>query len=330
MIISKTPYRLPLSGGGTDIDFYYKKSKGHLISVSIDQYVYVLIMPRLIDENYLIQTTSTQFTNKLSKIQHPLIRETLRFYRIKEEMHIGTYSTVPTRTGLGTSSAMVVGLINCINNYKKLGLSDQQIVKDAYKIERKICKVHGGWQDQIVSQYGGLLDIKISKNEKLNIKKIKIEKNIENVIKNNFLLVYTKIKRNSYEIILSQKKRKSKIIKYYNEIKSFNNFILNSLRKNEVKNIGSIFNQHWELKKSLSKRITDKKINNFYDNLFSNFNIFGGKLIGAGGGGFFLVCTNNKKKLKEKLLKNNINFIDFKIERQGSTIIENSELLRFL
>lgn len=323
MIISKTPYRLPLSGGGTDIDFYYKKSKGHLISVSIDQYVYVLIMPRLIDKNYLIQTTSTQFTNKLSKIQHFLIRETLKFYKVKEKMHIGTYSTVPTRTGLGTSSAMVIGLINCINSYKELGLSDQQIVKDAYKIERKICKAHGGWQDQIISQYGGLLDIKISKNEKLNIKRIKIEKNVENVIKNNFLLVYTKKKRNSSKIILSQKKRMSSVIQYYDRIKSFNNLILNSLKKNEIKNIGLIFNQHWKLKKSLSNQISDKKINNFYDNLLSNFNIYGAKLIGAGGGGFFLVCTNNKKKLQKNLSKNNINFVDFKIEKQGSIIIED-------
>jgi D-glycero-alpha-D-manno-heptose-7-phosphate kinase len=323
MIISKTPYRLPLSGGGTDIDFYYKKSKGHLISVSIDQYVYVLIMPRLIDKNYLIQTTSTQFTNKLSKIQHFLIRETLKFYKVKEKMHIGTYSTVPTRTGLGTSSAMVIGLINCINSYKGLGLSDQEIVRDAYKIERKICKAHGGWQDQIISQYGGLLDIKISKNEKLNIKRIKIEKNIENVIKNNFLLVYTKKKRNSSKIILSQKKRISSVIQYYDRIKSFNNLILNSLKKNEIKNIGLIFNQHWKLKKSLSNQISDKKIDNFYDNLLSNFNIYGAKLIGAGGGGFFLVCTNNKKKLQKNLLKNNINFVDFKIEKQGSIIIED-------
>tara|TARA_Y100000590_G_scaffold53819_1_gene56224 strand:+ start:362 stop:1333 length:972 start_codon:yes stop_codon:yes gene_type:complete len=323
MIISKTPYRLPLSGGGTDLDFYYKKSGGHLISVSINQYVYVLIMPRLIDKNYLIQTTSTQFTYKLSKIQHFLIRETLKFYNIKEKMHIGTYSTVPTRTGLGTSSAMVVGLINCINNYKRLGLSNKKIIEDAYKIERKICRAHGGWQDQIVSQYGGLLDIKISKKEKLNIKKIKIEKNIEKIIKKNFLLIYTQIKRNSSKIILSQKKRERNIVEYYDKIKSLNLSMLKSLKKNNAKNIGQIFNHHWKLKKSLSDQISDKKINIFYDNLLSNFNIYGAKLIGAGGGGFFLVCTNNKEKLKKKLMKKNINFIDFKIERQGCIIIED-------
>ena len=108
MIISRTPYRLPLSGGGTDLDFYYKKSGGHFTSIAIDEYVYVLLMPRSIDKNYLIQTTRSEFQKNLKKIDHDLIRETLIYYKIKEKLHIGTYSTVPTRTGLGTSSAMIV------------------------------------------------------------------------------------------------------------------------------------------------------------------------------------------------------------------------------
>lgn len=323
MIISRTPYRLPLSGGGTDIDFYYKKSGGHFISISIDEYVYVLLMPRLIDKNYLIQTTSSEFKKSLNKIDHDLIRETLKYYKVKEKLHIGTYSTIPTRTGLGTSSAMVVGLINCINKFKNLKLTHNQIIKDAYRIERKICKIHGGWQDQIVSEIGGFLNIKISKKEKLTINKIKIKKKVGNIIKNNFLLVYTEIKRNSSSIILSQKKRKNSILKYYDQIKSFNNPILKALDLSLIKEIGDIFDKHWKLKKSLSSKITDKKIDYFYNNLIKNFNIYGGKLIGAGGGGFFLVCTNNKIKLIKKLKTNNINYIDFSIEKNGSKIIND-------
>ena len=323
MIISRTPYRLPLSGGGTDIDFYYKKSGGHLISISIDEYVYVLLMPRLIDKNYLIQTTKTEFRNNLSQIDHELIRETLRYYNIREKLHIGTYSTVPTRTGLGTSSAMVVGLINCIKKYKKLKLTNREIINDAYKIERKICKIYGGWQDQIVSQLGGYLDIKISKNEKIRIKKIKINKKINEIVNNNFLLVYTEIKRNSSSVILSQKKRKNNILKYYDKIKSFNKPILKALDSSLVREVGYIFDKHWSLKKSLSNQITDKKIDGFYDNLIKKYNVYGGKLIGAGGGGFFLVCTDNKKKLIKKLKKNKVNFIDFSIEKYGSKIINS-------
>ena len=321
MIISKTPYRIPLSGGGTDIDFYYKKSKGHLMSVAIDQYVYVLLVPRFVDDNYLIQTTSTQFTNKLEKINQPLIRETLKFYSINEKVHVGTYSTVPTRTGLGTSSAMIIGLINCIKKYKNLKLSDKKIVEDAYKIERKICKQYGGWQDQIVSQYGGILDIKISKKEKINIKKIKISHKIKSVIQENLLLVYTRKKRDSSEVILSQKKKIKDILKYYDKIKLLNKPILSAFKSGNIKNIGKIFNQHWKLKKSLSSKITDTNINKLYSNLASKYKILGGKLIGAGGGGFILVCTKDKKSLCKQLKNKKINYINFSIEKNGSKVI---------
>ena len=165
MIISKTPYRIPLSGGGTDIDFYYKKREGEFLSISIDQYVYVTLLERKIDNNYFIQTSSTEFSNNLKSIKNNLIRETLRYFNIKEKLHISTLSTIPTGTGLGSSSAMMVGLINCINEYKKLNLSSKEIITKAYNIERKICKYYGGWQDQIMSQYGGLVKEEFSKME---------------------------------------------------------------------------------------------------------------------------------------------------------------------
>ena len=119
MIISKTPFRIALSGGGTDLDFYYKKKGGELFSLAINQYVYVHLSPRKVENNYFIQTSHSHFSKTLNKIQHKLIKETLRFYKVKEKLHIGTYTTVPTRTGLGTSSAILIGLIKCIMKLKK-------------------------------------------------------------------------------------------------------------------------------------------------------------------------------------------------------------------
>ena len=114
---------------------------------------------------------------------------------------------MPTNTGLGSSSAMVIGLINCICKFKNLKLSNLQIIKKAFMIERKICNQYGGWQDQVVSQKGGLVKLNISKSERMKILKLKINTNIERKIKNNFLLVYTKVKRYSSEVSLSQKKK---------------------------------------------------------------------------------------------------------------------------
>lgn len=322
MIISKTPYRLPLSGGGTDLKFYYSKKGSEFFTTSIKEYVYVLLSHRKIDNNYLIQTTQSQFANTLNEIDHILIKETLKYFKIKEKLHIGTFSTVPTRTGLGTSSAMVVGLINCILEFKNINLAKKKIYEIAYHVERKTCKIAGGWQDQIISTYGGALKVIISKNEKITVNKISFPKNLENIINNNLLLVYTNVKRDSSLVIRSQSKNRKKIIKFYDKIKSLNSKFIKLIESKNVSKLGELFSFHWSLKKKLSNKISDKKLEKFYENLNKKIDILGHKLIGAGGGGFYLICVKNKKKIIKNLIRNNINFIDLKYEKYGSKIVK--------
>ncbi len=263
MILTKTPYRIALSGGGTDIDYYYKKKRGRLYTLAIDQYVYVHLSPRFLDNNYFIQTSDTHFSQNLQKIKHKLIRETLKFYKIKDKVHVGTYSTIPTRTGLGSSSAILIGLINCILKYKNIKKSDKKIIQEAYHIERKICGYKGGWQDQTISQIGGLVRLEIDKRENLKFKKFKISKKLNNFISKHLVLVYTKKKRESSEIIKSQK-RNYNIVEIYDRIKELNNELLLSLKELKVDKIANVFNKHWEIKKKLSNVITDHRLNLLY------------------------------------------------------------------
>jgi len=321
MIISKTPYRLPLSGGGTDIKFYYSKKNSEFISSSINEYVYVLLSHRKIDNNFLIQTTSTQFSISLSDINHDLIRETLKYFKISEKLHIGTYSTVPTRTGLGTSSAMVVGLINCINKFKNFKLNKKKIYEIAYKIERNICRIQGGWQDQIVSTYGGAIHARITREEKIFIKKFRFSNNLKKIINNNFILVYTNIKRDSSEVIKSQFINQNNSIKFYDQIKLLNKKMVDFVKDNNIEQIGKLFSNHWNIKKKLSNKMTDAILESFYKKLEKNISILGSKLIGAGGGGFFLICVKNKKKVIQVLKSKKINFLDLRYESKGSLIL---------
>ncbi|MDC1151436.1 hypothetical protein OAS95_02565 [Pelagibacteraceae bacterium] len=321
MIISKTPYRLPISGGGTDLDFFYKKKNGLFSSVAIDQYVYVFLNERNIQKNFFVQTTSVEFKKDLKSINHKIIRETLKYYKISKPLHIGTYSTVPTGTGLGSSSAMVVGLINCINKYKKLNLSDIQIIKDAFKIERKICKLYGGWQDQIISQIGGFIKISISRKEKIKIEKLKIKKKIINAIQNRLIIVYTNQQRSAHKVSKSQKINASKAISLYEKIKDLNYKILSDINNNNFISLANSFDSHWQIKKKISDEITNNTINKLYDNLVNNFGCLGGKLIGAGGGGFLLMVVKNKKKTKKLLKRKGYLFLEFVIHKEGSKII---------
>jgi D-glycero-alpha-D-manno-heptose-7-phosphate kinase len=322
MIVSKTPYRIPLSGGGTDVDFYYKKFGSKFISVSVTEYVYVFFTERKLDKNHMIQTSVVEFAKNVKDIKHALIRETIRYFGLKENFQISTISTVPTSTGLGTSSAMVVGLINCIKKYKNLKLSQNEIFKIAYKIERKIVKYAGGWQDQITSVFGGLVSVSISKKQIIKIDKKKNFKNIKKIINSHFLLVYSSRKRDSSKIIKLQKKNIKKTHEFYNKIKKFNLPMSYSIKNKKIDLIGKIFNDHWKLKRNLTNNISNKGINNLYNKIEKLDGFLGGKLIGAGGGGFFLIAAVNKKKIINDIIKNNLNFINLKFENNGSKIIK--------
>ena len=318
MIISKTPFRIPIAGGGTDLEFYFRKKGSTFYSLAINQYVYVFLTPRTIDDKYLIQTTSTQFVKSLNQIKHHLIRETIRFFKIKEPLHIGTYATVPTLTGLGSSSSLVVGLINCILKYKKIKMTDKEVISTAFKIERKICGNAGGWQDQIISQIGGLIKVDMSKKGTLNIKKISKKPKLINLIKKNILLVYSKQKRQSSKVILSQKKNLSEVIKNYDLIKSLTKEIPNIINVGSPQLLAKLFSDHWQIKKKLSNEISNNKLNNLFNFLLEKCHFIGGKLIGAGGGGFFLMITEDKKKTIKLLKKNSISYMNFDIDYKGS------------
>jgi len=321
MIISKTPYRVPLSGGGTDIDFYYKKFSSRFLSVAINEYIYVLLLERKLDNNHMVQTSKVEFVKKTDQINHDIIRETIKYFGIKEKLQISTVSTVPTSTGLGTSSAMLIGLINCIKKFKNIKLSKYETFKIAYNIERKICGFQGGWQDQIASEFGGFIDVYISKKEKITVTKEKNINKIKKIINNHSLLVYSKKKRNSFTIIKSQMKNLKKTNYYYNEIKKLNTKMLDSIYNTNIDEIGNLFNYHWKLKKKLSKDISNASLNSLFIKIQKIDGFIGGKLIGAGGGGFFLLIVKDKQKALTSIKKKKLSFISLKFENNGSKIL---------
>ncbi len=179
MIITKTPFRIPIVGGGTDLKFFYSKFTGKLISVCFNQYIYVYLSKRNLTNETLIQTSNIQLTKNNNKIHHNLIRETLKYFKIKDKLNIGFFSTLPTRSGIGSSSSILVGLIKAVNIYKKLKLSKKKIAQIAIKIEREILKEEGGIQDQIMASYKGLKNILLTRKENSQLEILKI-RNLKN------------------------------------------------------------------------------------------------------------------------------------------------------
>ena len=324
MIIIRTPYRIPLAGGGTDLDFYYKKKGGLLISGTFNQYIFISLLQRPVDNKVSIQTLNTQVTNDIKKTKNKIIKETLKFFKIKKKIQIGTFTTLPTGSGLGSSSSLTVGLINAINRLFKKKKSKKEIATIAFNIERKKLDLKGGWQDQIMASYGGINKIKINKNGKFKLNKLNLKRNCIQKIERHFFLIYTGKLRNSSDVITSQKKNLKKTIKIYDRIKSLVYEFEKAFKKGNVYKIGKIFNEQWYLKKQISPEISSSSINKFYQNLLKEKSFVGGKLIGAGGGGFFLMVSKNSKKTKNYLKSKKVNYLKLRFTNSGTSQIVNT------
>ena len=320
MIIVRTPFRLPLAGGGTDLYFYYKKRGGKLISASFDQYLYILISKRPLDKKILIQTTDTQFSNSIREVKNDLIRTTLEHFKIKDSYQVGIFSTLPTRSGLGSSSTLVVGLLKGISFLKNKKISKNQLAKLAYKLERKKLKLDGGWQDQIISAYGGIQKIRINKGGKFKVEKIISSKKNINKLQTSLFLVFTEEVRNSSIIVKKQRKNKN-IIENYDVIKSKVDKFEKFFKSGDMKNIGFLFHEHWLEKKKLAKEITNNYFDIIYKKLLQSKIFYGGKIIGAGGGGFFLMVSKKPNNAESFLKKNNLRYTKLKFDFDGAKVI---------
>lgn len=204
MIISRTPLRISLAGGGSDIPEYYKKNKfGKVLSIGINRYLYVIVKKQIniTDFKYKIRWSKYEQCNSVKEIKHPIIRETLKFFKINEAIEISTFSDAPESSGLGSSSTFAVGLINAILAYKNIQQTKGYIADLAADLEINKLKRKIGKQDHYAASYGGINEITFNSNDTVKVEPVFYKKQIVNKLEKNFILIYTKIQRNASKII---------------------------------------------------------------------------------------------------------------------------------
>lgn len=327
MIISKTPVRISFFGGGTDIPYYYKKNEfGHVVSTSIDKYIYVFVKKQnfLFKEKYRLNYSKTEISTSVSKIKNEIIRECIKYFKIDEKIYIGTVSDVPTSTGLGSSSSFTVGLVNALAYLKNKKLSKYQLAKIASYIEMKLNKDVIGKQDHYAAAYGGLNSFKFLKNDKVIIQSLNTKMKNLKKIQSSIQLFYTGIQRSAASYLNMQQKNYKR-----------NNFNLNLVKEKSQKfekilsteefniiDFAKDLENSWVNKKKFHNKISSRKIESLY-NFAKKNGALAGKILGAGGGGFFLFITPKRKQknLIKELAKKNIYNLDFKFENNGSKII---------
>lgn len=304
---------------------WYKKNGGQVVNASINRYGFISFTKKddVYNYKYKIRYYLNEEAKNLSSIKHPVVKSCLKFYNLSEEtLHITYDADLPAKSGLGSSSSFTTGLINTINFYKNANISKEILAKQTIHMEQNILKETVGNQDQIAASYGGLNHI-IFEKERFVVKKIKLKKNNFKILNESILLCYTDQQRQADKIEKFKNKRMSENKSFYNEISQITSEALKLLKSNNnswIKEFGNLLSEYWFIKRSLSKNISNSKIDELYQNFLKN-GAYGAKLMGAGSGGFMLILAN--KNTQKKLIRkfNKLKFVKVEIENFGSKII---------
>ena len=323
MLISKSPLRISLGGGGTDLPSYYKKYGGFLISATINKHIYISIAETF-NKKFIIKYSSFEEVNQITKIKHPLFREILKIMEIKTPLNISSHADIPSGTGMGSSGCFAVTLINALSSYQGKNLSKKKIAELACHIEIDKLKEPVGKQDQYTAVFGGLNSYEFKQNGRVLIKKINVSKERIQKLKNNLIIFFTGYSRSSYKILKKQDETTRTLDKsMLNNLHKIKEFGLQSkkiLENGNLNDLGRIMHEHWEYKKERSQFMTNNKIDNLYSIARKN-GALGGKLIGAGGGGFLMFYSENVNLIKKKFLNLGIKKMDFDFDFEGTKIL---------
>ena len=324
MIITRSPMRISLGGGGTDLPSYYKKHEGFLIAAAIDKYVYITIHKTFVNE-LLIKYSRLERAANVEEVEHPIIRECLKELGVTGNfMEITSLADIPSGTGLGSSGSFTTALLKALYTRNKQIISTKFLAEQACNIEINRLMEPIGKQDQYIAAFGGITTFKFLPDENVEVIPVKLDKETLYNLEDNLVLFFTGYSR-SASLILKEQDDKSKI----NDDEMTNNlhFIkdiayqsLNALESGNLYKFGELMNIHWEYKKKRAGNMSNGNIDEWYDLALKNGAI-GGKLIGAGGGGFLMFYTENKMKLRHALKKAELEEIRFKFDFEGSKVI---------
>lgn len=325
MIISKTPFRISLIGGGTDFPSYYKNNNGLVIGGTIDKYCYVSarLLPNVFNYKHRIVWSKNEVVNNNNQIIHPTVRAVFKYLKINKGLEIHYQGDLQKNSGLGTSSSFCVGLINSLKTLYNKKIDKNKLAKIAINIEQNIMKEKCGSQDQIWASYGGFNSIEF-KNHSFSVNNLKVNKNKLKSLSNNLFLIYTGINKYSHNVekdkISRLDKNKKHLLKIYNLAKDFKYNIQNN--KN-FDFIGPCLREYWYIKKTLSHKVSNSVIDEIYNEALKS-GASGGKIIGSGGGGFLLIYCKKNYHLSLKKRLHKLPIIKFNFIDEGSKIIFKS------
>lgn len=324
MIISRSPLRISLGGGGTDLPSYYEKHGGFLIAAAINKYVYATVM-RPFTPGIFLKYSNIENVNIVSEVSHPIIREVLGEFNLRTpQIEITTLADIPSGTGLGSSGSFTTALIKALYTHYKRSIHPKELAELACKIELNKLNEPIGKQDQYISAFGGITSLTFEKDGLIKIEPLPISIKTQHDLEDNLLLFFTGISRSASSILSDQNTRtvenENTMLDNLHFTKEIGYKSSEALVTGDTIKFGQLMNDHWEFKKSRSRGMSSVRIDLIYETALKNGAI-GGKLVGAGGGGFMMFYASNKDKLRLAMQKLSLEEVRFSFDFEGTKVI---------
>jgi D-glycero-alpha-D-manno-heptose-7-phosphate kinase len=331
MIITRTPFRVTLGGGGTDLPSYYSKNGGFVFSMAISHYMYVATNPPTIDRKIRLHYSKSETVDHVSQLQHDLAREALLYHGIEDKMEVSSMADIPAGTGVGSSSCYLVGLLMALHHYKRDYVTLHQLAEEACDIELNILKKGIGKQDQYMAAFGGLTSMTIKPDGEVAVATLNLGSGAIAELVANTHIYYTGTRRSAETVLADQDNdlKKSTETKQANQasdnmdrIKELGYKMQEAVLQENFDAWGTLTHEHWLLKKRLSSKISLSEVDDIYEDVRANYGVLGGKIIGAGGGGFLLLyCPTKHKNLEQHMASLGMPRLHYSLDPEGCKVV---------
>ena len=326
MIVTRTPFRLSLGGGGTDLPSYYKKYGGYFVSGALNSYMHIIVNDRF-EPGIRVSYARTEIVESAEQVKHPIVRETLLHLGFKDRIEIVSLADVPAATGLGSSGSFAVGLLNGLCAHQKIFKTPEQIAEEACYIAMERLHEPSGKQDEYAASLGGIRAYQIDREGKVTSEELRIAPETLAELEYGIMMFYTGIKRNATDILSTQKSKMEAndggALEKMHTIKRIGIESKKALESGDLKRFGELLHQHWTTKRGVASDMSTDGIDRWYALARKN-GALGGKLVGAGGGGFLMLfCQQDRQRVRSALAAEGLVELRFGFDYEGSKVIYN-------
>lgn len=327
MIITRTPFRFTLGGGGTDLPSYYSRYGGLIFAAAIDKYMFISVNRPIVDDLVRVKYSSSETVPSVRDLKHDLARVALQSAGIKDAIEVISMADIPASTGLGSSSCYLVGLLNALYAMKKEARSSQELAETACELEMFQLAKPVGKQDAYLAAFGGLPVMEIARDGKVSVRQARLDFPLLDDLNRNTLLFYTGTTRQAEAILRHQdesvKAQDPLVTDTLHRIKDIGYRILEAIEGANLDEFGLLMDEHWEAKKKLSAKIADSRHHEIYAIAKAN-GALGGKVTGAGGGGFFVFYTaSHHHRLRKAMVGEGLRELRYRFDMEGSKTLVN-------